>query len=314
LKNEENLIQILNSFLVEIELMNSSQMNGFTYLNGSTGNTNSNDGQSKSNSTEEDSDRYGIPTVVEKEAPKLLSKNVSTSTSMPAVKGEIVSFHSLVENTNISPEHIYENVPIVIQMASNKNFYYNVPIASKTDQPQSSSYLSVTIKDDRQSEVQKQYLSQLFGEQNGVSLLLPQQSIKQNPSTGVQETSSINPPQQVLFANHLTNPLFNIDKQLLANTIANQFGVDLNSPHLQQLIQNQHLFAAHKRTFANMIWQMTTEEENALCSSPISTKSSILDINTVDSNSSTAKPILKANNTLRSIAKKQRITWDSALE
>ena len=117
-----------------------------------------------------------------------------------------------------------------------------------------------------------------------------------------------------MFSDHLTNPLFNIDKQLLANTIANQFGIDSKSPFLEKLITNQHLFVSHKHTFANMIWQITPEEENALYSSPETITPDVIDTNTLDPNSPTAKPILKAKKSSRSGSKGQHISWDSTLE
>jgi hypothetical protein len=62
-----------------------------------------------------------------------------------------------------------------------------------------------------------------------------------------------------------------------------------------------------------MIWPITPEEEHALCSSPVST-TNIIDIKTVDWNSSTARSILKSKTSSRSVSKGQHISWDSALE
>jgi hypothetical protein len=238
---------------------------------------------------------------------------MNTESSLPINTGEIVSFRTSLENTIDPPENIYENLPIFFQMNSNQDFYY------KNDQQnRNKPHLHVTIARDRDSELQKQYLSQLFGPQNGISSLLPKELIQNNMNTyTVTQDIKKNHQQyfqQGLFSNHLTNPLFNVDKQLLANTIANQFGIDSKSPYLEKLISNQHLFVPHKRTFANMVWQITPEEEDALCSSPETTKSNIIDINTIDTNSSTAKSILKPKKSSRSVSKGQRISWDSTLE
>ncbi len=315
-----NLSSTNISFL-EITLTNSSRINGsssslyteaeFQPLTHSTrSDFNFNIQQngltiSNSNFVENDSFLPIRPVVIEKEIPKVLSTNISSSTPMNNT-GEVVSFRTSLEDTIDPPENIYENIPILIQMNSEKNF----SITDKNDQEKEKKpYLYVNIADDNDSELQKQYLSQLFGPQNGISLLLPQESIQNNVIQNNKQYF-----HQALFSNHLTNPLFNVDKQLLANTIANQFGIDRKSPYLQKLIANQHLFVTRKRTFANMIWQITPEEENALCSSPETTKTNIIDTNTVDANSSTAKSILKPKKRSRSVSKGQRISWDSTLE
>jgi hypothetical protein len=280
-------------------------------LNGST--------ISNSNFVEKNSSLPTRPVVIEKEIPKVLSTNTSSS-SIPMNTREVISFRASLDDTIASPENIYENVPILIEMNSEQNFYYHTPVNNKNDQQNGKKpYLYVSIaEDNNNSELQKQYLSQLFGPQNGISLLLPKESVQNNvnnPNTREELTSNHKQYfQQALFSNHLTNPLFNVDKQLLANTIANQFGIDRKSPYLQKLIANQHLFVTRKRTFANMVWQITPEEENALCSLPETTTSNIIDTNTVDANSSTAKSILKPKKTSRPVSKGQRISWDSTLE
>ncbi|CAF3416862.1 unnamed protein product [Rotaria socialis] len=262
-----------------------------------------NKNQSISNSAEEDSSLNRTSVIIQKEQPKVLSTKVSSSLS--AKNGDVISFRSPIDDTISAPEHHYENLPVIIRMNTNQGSYYNIPIANGNDSQEKHHQIYVSIPEGQNSELQKQYLSQLFGSSNGIALLIPQQS-KEN----TQETYS----QQILFADHLTNPLFNIDKQLLANTIANQFGVDKNSPYLQQLIANQHLFVTEKRTFANMVWQMTPEEINTLCSSPITTSTNNIDKTTIYTNGSISKSILKSNRVSRSISKKQRITWDRTLE
>ncbi|CAF3871950.1 unnamed protein product, partial [Didymodactylos carnosus] len=57
------------------------------------------------------------------------------------------------------------------------------------------------------------------------------------PTTISRARSNRNQP--IYFANRLTNPVFSVDKELLTNTIANQFGYDIDSPQLQKLVQNQ---------------------------------------------------------------------------
>ncbi|CAF1097021.1 unnamed protein product [Didymodactylos carnosus] len=98
------------------------------------------------------------------------------------------------------------------------------------------------------------------------------------PTTISRARSNRNQP--IYFANRLTNPVFSVDKELLTNTIANQFGYDIDSPQLQKLVQNQHLFAARRRTFANMVWQLTPDEEVALLSSSSTNHSPSNDLDT----------------------------------
>ncbi|CAF2118768.1 unnamed protein product [Rotaria magnacalcarata] len=269
----------------------------------STSQVSLNKNQSNSNSIEEDSSLNRTPIIIQKELSKVLSTKVSSSLS--AKDGDVISFRSSLDDTNSAPEHYYENLPVLIRMNTKQGSYYNIPIVNGNDSQEKHHQIYVSIPENQNSDFQKKYLSQLFGSSNGIALLMPQQSTE-----NTQETYS----QQVVFADHLTNPLFNIDKQLLANTIANQFGVDKNSPYLQQLIANQHLFVTEKRTFANMVWQMTPEEINTLCSSPITTSTNNIDKTTIYTNSSISKSILKSNKLSRSLSKKQRITWDRTLE
>jgi hypothetical protein len=280
---------------------------------------------SLANSTEEGS--LSIPP--EKELPKFLSTNIPSSKSDmigPAAPNNSVgtsNYRLALEN---STEHIYENVPILIQPNSNREAYYNIPIINADDpqqqqQNQPDDYGYYTHNNNHEDDSQQQYL-------------IPGQIISNSPPTTDNNNnisdmqSSLVPPQKpqivsagrhrnqpIYFANHLTNPVFNVDKQLLINTIANQFGVDLNSPQLQQLITNQHLFVARKRTFANMVWQLTPDEETALCSSPIAAQTTnLIDMETINSNHSTARPILKPTKRFHSASKRRTISWDNTLE
>jgi hypothetical protein len=292
--------------------------------------TMSTDGQMISN--EEGPFLQGTRVTVEKEMSKFLSTNTPSSSdvighAMPILPAGTGSFRSSSDNSNALTEHIYENVPVLIHTNSNREPYYHIPIINGDDQQaqqqtQSDGYLYYTIVGNRGTESQQQ---------NRVSHNSPEQTTF-NPSASTENNSPVvqspaiqqqkpqiismgrHRSQPVYFANHLTNPMFNGDKQLLTNTIANQFGVDLNSPQLQQLLTNQHLFAARKRTFANMVWQLTPDEETALSSSPITTQRNSIDINIIDSNNSTARSILKATKRLRSTSKRRGIKWDSALE
>ena len=276
----------------------------------------------------------------EKDMSQFLSTNAPSSKSdiigptMPMNPlGPTSHFRSTVENsTNNSTEHIYENVPISIQPNSNGDTYYNIPIinadesqaqaqAQQQTSSQSDQYVYYTINKSRESESQQHYLipGQIMSNSppttaNNNNLLDPQSLVipRQKPqiiSAGRHRN------QPIFFANHLTNPVFNVDKQLLINTIANQFGFDLNSPQLQQLISNQHLFAARKRTFANMVWQLTPDEETALCSSPLATQTAAAALFDIETNNSSARSILKATKRLQTSADRRRnITWDNALE
>ena len=232
---------------------------------------------------------------------------IDTESSHSTPKGEVVSFRSSLENTIAPSENIYENIPIFLPSNSN---------AQSPNKP----YLRVTVANDPNAEIQQQYLTHLFGPQNGISSLLPPAALVNQPNSSSSMTKTTLPNSQYLlnqvsFSNQLTNPLFKTDKQLLANTIANQFGLDIQSPELGKLISNQHLFANSKRTFANVIWPITAEEETILCSSPTSTTPpQTIDIQTNDSNGSTGKSILKPKNSSRIPLKGPRITWDLSLE
>ena len=282
----------------------------FTHPDGSSVNYNLN-----SNNEEESYSRVKS-VIIEKEMPKFLSQNGSSSTS--ATARETVSFRSELDDTVASDEHIYENIPALKLTDSNRATYFNLPTMNGNGEQTSNTYVYLTIGNDPESRLQQQqYLSQLIEENNGLSLLIPQHSTHRETPLEVREiapTEHHRPPTQIQFADHLTNPLFTTDKQLLANTIANQFGVEPNSPYLDRLIANQHLFTAQKRTFANMIWQMTPEEAQIMSSSSPTTAPRLVRAETAESNIPTTKSILKAKASLQSIAKRQRITWDSALE
>jgi hypothetical protein len=269
--------------------------------------------------------------IPEKEIPQFLSTNIPSSNSdiigphIPIITVPPINFHSQLENLNPPIEHIYENVPILMQSNSNREAYYNIPIINLDDQQhqqqqqeenQSNDYLQYPNVNNNEIESQQQYL-------------IPGQTISNSPPTTDNNSSESQIPQQkpqiisagrhrnqpIYFANHLTNPIFNVDKQLLINTIANQFGVELNSPQLQQLVTNQYLFAARKRTFANMVWQLTPDEETDLCSSPITTtQTDTIDIETIDGNNSTSRSILKATKRFHSTPKRRNISWNSVLE
>jgi len=100
--------------------------------------------------------------VIEKEIPKGLSTNISSSTPVNNT-GEVISFRASLEDTIAPPENIYENVPILIQLNSEQNFHYNTPVTKKNDKQQGNKpYLYINITDDNDPELQKQYLSQLF--------------------------------------------------------------------------------------------------------------------------------------------------------
>jgi hypothetical protein len=302
--------------------------NNFNSLTNSTSYTISHGNQmiSNSNSTEEGSSSSDIPGTTEKEMPKFLSTNVPSSNSdiighSPSKMTVGASnFRSSLENFNTPTEHIYENIPILIQPNPNREAFYNIPIINADEQQQqqqqanqSDDYVYYTINNNRESETQ-QTISNSSPTIDNNSSDLPSSigNIQQQKPQIVSAGRHRNQP--IYFANHLTNPIFNVDKQLLTNTIANQFGVDLNSPQLQQLITNQHLFVARKRTFANMVWQLTPDEETALCSSPADKEKNNIDIDTIDSNNSTARSILKVTKRFHSTPKRRGISWDSALE
>ncbi|CAF2614979.1 unnamed protein product [Rotaria sp. Silwood2] len=295
------------------------------------------------NSIEEGSLPLDISTTIEKEMPKFLSTNISSSNpeiirpSVPIIAAGTTSFQPSLENSNVPTEHIYENIPILIQQNSNRESYYNIPIVNvdnqqqkqqqqqeqqqqqQQQQNQSNGYAYYPVTNNRETETQQQYVipGQTFSNSHPTT--------NNNNSETLSSTMNIQPQkpqiisagrhrnQPIFFANHLTNPIFNVDKQLLINTVANQFGVDLNSPQLQQLVTNQHLFAARRRTFANMVWQLTPDEETALCSPNTTSHTDIIDTDAIDINYSTNRSILKAANRFQSISKRRSISWDTTL-
>lgn len=287
--------------------------NGFPHLNSSTSNT-------ISNANDDDSSSIVIMIPKEKETTKVLSVNssssvlIDTETSLPIKPGEIANFLSSLEETVPSSDPTYENLPGSNRIDSNKNnFFETTSLNDNEPQQQIKPDIFVNMINDRESEsIEPQKVQS--------SLPIPEESRQSHSSRHITRSQTPEPTsnnssrsQSVIFANRLTNPVFSVDRQLLANTIANQFDLHLNSPYLQKLMENQHLFVSQKRTYANMIWQMTPEEEDALRSSPIKTVPNVINTNKYNSSSSRAKSILK-HSKRRSISRKQRITWDSTVE
>ncbi|CAF1125878.1 unnamed protein product [Rotaria sp. Silwood1] len=294
------------------------------------------------NSIEEGSLPLGISTTTEKEMSKFLSTSISSSNpeiirpSVPIITAGTTSFQPSLENSNVPKEHIYENIPILIQQSSNHESYYNIPIINVDNQQQqqrqqepqqhqhqqnqSNGYGYYPVTNNRESETQQQQVI------SGQTISNSHPTTNNNNSEILSLTMNVQPQkpqiisagrhrnQPIFFANHLTNPIFNVDKQLLINTVANQFGVDLNSPQLQQLVTNQHLFAARRRTFANMVWQLTPDEETALCSPTTTLQTDTIDIDILDTNDSANRPILKATNRFQSTSKRRSISWDTTLD
>ena len=282
---------------------------------------------------EEGSFSQPVPVIIDKEIPHFLSNNIPPPPSSnvdvvrppppPILSGTNSNFSSSFNPPPLPPtEHIYENVPTLMQTVSHSRPYYNPSAVTNEDpSPSSNGFLYYPIDN-----------SPPIPQTNGNGYLLSDQKLSNSlpaKETNPLETIDTIPPTQkpqiisagrhrnqpVYFANHLTNPLFNVDRQLLINTIANQFGVELHSPQLQNLISNQHLFVARKRTFANMVWQMTPDEETALCSSPISSGKDTIDIDQIETNLMiNTRPILKVNKSFPSISKRRNITWDNTLE
>ncbi|UJR15375.1 hypothetical protein I4U23_002323 [Adineta vaga] len=243
-----------------------------------------------------------------------------TRSSLSVKPGDVVSFRSAVENTNTPPDHTYENIPISSQNEPTKLVpdVSSSPNENDLQSHKSDIYVNATVERDLDSQ-------QTSDAQRGSTLINTHEPtlLSYSPSSLIKDTlpsQTLEPqiigsprPQPAIFANRLTNPAFSVDRQLLANTIANQFDLHLNSPYLQKLIENQHLFVSQKRTYANMIWQMTPDEETAICTSPAKTIPNVVDSTRLDSTNSTAKSILKQHKH-RTVQKKQRITWDSKLE
>ncbi|CAF1617731.1 unnamed protein product [Adineta ricciae] len=280
-----------------------SYPHSFSHLSSSTYNLLSSANSSKSTPNDDDSTSITIP----------ITKSLSVKQT------EIVSFRTAIENTVASPDHTYENLPMPSPNEPTK-LAPDARSQNETEQQQNKQEIYVNAVVER--DLDNQPTSDV---QKGVTLVNTHEPtlLSYSPSSLIRDTlpaqttelpSNMSPrPQPPLFANRLTNPAFSVDRQLLANTIANQFDLHLNSPYLQKLIENQHLFVSQKRTYANMIWQMTPDEENAICTTPAKTIPNVVDSNRFDPNSSTAKSILKQHKQ-RTMQKKQRITWDNKLE
>lgn len=297
------------------------------------------------NANEEGQPPHGLPVALEKEIDHFLSTNTPSSNTdllgpqTPVVKAGAASFRAPTENTKPPTDHIYENVPILMPPKIKRESFYNIPIINVDEQQQqqqppqtapltsppqqpneAEGYVFYTLANNAEGTVHRQYLmpGQLLAsspptnDSNGADPSTVPMSVQPQRPQIISVGRHRNQP--IYFANHLTNPIFNIDKQLLTNTIANQFGVDLNSPQLQQLITNQHLFATRKRTFANMVWQLTPDEETALCSSPITTPTEVVDVDITETNTFTSRSILKATKRFRPTAKRRSISWDTTLE
>ncbi|CAM4740881.1 unnamed protein product [Rotaria magnacalcarata] len=314
--------------------------NGFVPLNNnsSTSHTilNGNHAVSNFHSTEEGPLLPAVSVIMEKEMPTFPSINISSSNQeimRPSLSGILTGTASNLplpsENSKVPAEHIYENIPIMMQPNSNPDSYHNIPIINVDEQQQqhqeqkqepSNEHVYSTIPNNQESEMQQQYPISGQTIANFHPTVDNDSSENQPPITTVPQqkpqiiSAGRHRNQPIYFANHLTNPIFNIDKQLLINTVANQFGVDLNSPQLQQLVTNQHLFAARKRTFANMVWQLTPDEETALCSPHAAIQIDLTETEALDSDYASNRSILKANNGLQSTSKRRNITWDSTLD
>jgi hypothetical protein len=225
-----------------------------------------------------------------------ISHHGESSSSMNTT--DTFSFRSALENTVEPSEPIYENLPIRVQMNSHQATYYTQPIRHGTQSMPSDDHVYVDMTNENASNSSSQQIS------------VNSQTLSIDKSHEHSRGQS-----QILFADRLTNPMFEIDKQLLANTIANQFGVDLSSPYLQQLIDNQHVFASQKRTFANMIWPLSSEELRVMCcSSPIDSKLNLIQTDGEHSNKSKTKSILKTQRPFRLNGKRSRITWNTDLD
>ena len=273
---------------------------------------------SYSNVTEEGA----IPAAVAstKEVPRFLS----TSSPSSQFIGPLVptDFHRSADTSSASPEHIYENVPTAMQTVLNQASYYTIPVINMDQQqPTPTNGNGYYPTPDDASPEQPDNVS--FHPTSRPTVSASPDSREEPPASPTEQRPAYKPQivstgrhrsQPVYFANHLTNPVFNIDKQLLMNTIANQFGVAPNSTQLQNLITNQHLFVTRKRTFANMIWQLTPDEETALCSSPAPSLNETFDRDRLDTGNSTARSILKMPRNFPSTSKRRTISWDNTLD
>ena len=258
------------------------------------------------------------PVASTKEMPRFLSMSSPSSQFIgpAAPTNTTIDIH---QSADASPEHIYENVPTAMQTVLNQASYYTIPVINMAQQQTPSNGNGFYAAPDAPSQQQHDNGSRsaiaASSDSHGeppAELVSPTEARPaykpQIVSTGRHRS------QPVYFANHLTNPVFNVDKQLLMNTIANQFGVEPNSTQLQNLITNQHLFVTRKRTFANMIWQLTPDEETALCSSPAPSLNETFDRDRLDTSHGTARSILKMPRNFPSTSKRRTISWDNALE
>lgn len=249
-----------------------------------------------------------IPVLIDKEIVQYAPTNVSASTA----------FNNADLQSTIVKEHIYENVPTIMQNLNNRLPSYQNPIGSVSEDESKAMSKAHVVYYPAANDLEAQNrtsvnnettpsISPPSKETNGFTVVPFEMAPTQRPqiiSMGRHRS------QPVYFANHLTNPMFAADKQLLVNTIANQFGVDLNSPQLQNLICNQHLFVTRKRTFANMVWQMTPDEETVLRSIPNDSNS----IDLIDERPTNTSSILKSNKTINGTSKGRSISWDRSLE
>ncbi|CAF3981079.1 unnamed protein product [Rotaria magnacalcarata] len=223
--------------------------NGFVPLNNnsSTSHTilNGNHAVSNFHSTEEGPLLPAVSVIMEKEMPTFPSINISSSNQeimRPSLSGILTGTASNLplpsENSNVPAEHIYENIPIMMQPNSNPDSYHNIPIINVDEQQQhqeqkqepSNEHVYSTIPNNQESEMQQQYPISGQTIANFHPTVDNDSSENQPPITTVPQqkpriiSAGRHRNQPIYFANHLTNPIFNIDKQLLINTVANQFG------------------------------------------------------------------------------------------
>ena len=257
-----------------------------------------------------------IPVMVGNEMSQFLSTAKSSTSSTISTEFR----------ENLNPvEHIYENIPTLMQTISNRGSIYGKPLVDSDDLQRTSQngYTYSSIANNGRDNEINSLVPNGFSQPTPVEINLsssPPSKDTPNVNQVAVDTIPTQKPQivsmgrhrsqPVYFANHLTNPMLNMDKQLLVNTIANQFGIDFSSPQLHTLVCNQHLFVSRKRTFANMVWQMTPDEELALRSSPIES----IAIDLIEEQQSSVSSILKSNKPANSTTLRRSITWDSSLE
>ncbi|KAI0984044.1 hypothetical protein GJ496_005653 [Pomphorhynchus laevis] len=94
------------------------------------------------------------------------------------------------------------------------------------------------------------------------------------------------------FANRLTNPMFTNNNSLLVNTLANQFGLLIDSPELMTIVNDQSRYFSGRRTFANIIWNMSPEEESILRTKSPSPSIKLQIFNPA---TNTRRPVVKGN-------------------